>query len=137
LVFNALIDVALVKAGLGIEGVACGTSLAGLYLTTIVWRRVLSGLGFGRLQQRNTLFSLYAPILLLLFVFGGLRLLHNVSLQTFGIKSVLMGVVLLVAVNATLWCFPIYRAEMLVWREALLRKKQSLQTPAPSVDPVY
>jgi O-antigen/teichoic acid export membrane protein len=137
LVFNALIDVALVKAGCGIEGVACGTSLAGLCLTTLVWRKVLAGLGFDRRQQRATLFGLYAPILVLLVIFGGLRLLHNASFQAFGLKSVLMGVVLFLALNGILWCIPIYRAEMLVWKETLFRKKQSLPTPAPSVDPVY
>jgi len=137
LVFNALMDVALVKAGCGIAGVACGTSLAGLCLTTLVWRKVLSGLGLGRRQQRTTLFGLCAPILVLLLLFGGIRLFHNASFLKFGLSRVLLGAGLFAALNGILWCFPIYRAEMLVWRETLFHKKQSLQTPAPSVDPVY
>jgi O-antigen/teichoic acid export membrane protein len=137
LVLNVLFDVGLVRAGFGTEGVALGTSLAGLLLTTLVWRRVLNGLGFQGRQQWAVVFGLYLPIIVLVFAFGCLRLLHHASFQTFDMAGVLMGILLLVAVNGILWCFPIYRIEMLVWRNTLRRKKQSMEARPPSVDPVY
>jgi O-antigen/teichoic acid export membrane protein len=137
LVFNVLFDVGLVRAGFGTEGVALGTSLAGLFLTTLVWRRVLMGLGFEPRQQWATVFDLYLPSTVLLSVFGCLRLLHWASFQTFNVASVLMGLLLLVAVNGILWCFPVYRAEMQVWRNTLRRKKQSLAPSPQAVDSVY
>lgn len=134
LVFNIVFDVGLVWAGFGTEGVALGTSLSGLFLTTLVWHRVLNGLGFQRRQQWSTLFGLYLPIIVLLFAYGGLRLLHHSSFQTFGMSCVAMGVLLLVVVNGTLWCFPLYRTEMQVWRNTLRRKKPFLAPPRPAVD---
>ncbi len=124
LVLNVVFDVGLVKAGFGLEGVAVGTSLAGFFLTTLVWRRVLGGLGFQRRQKWATISGLYLPIIVLIFVVGCLRLLHLESFQTFDIATVLMGVVLIIAVNGLLWCFPIYRNEMIGWKERLQRMRK-------------
>jgi O-antigen/teichoic acid export membrane protein len=137
LVFNVLFDVGLVWAGFGTEGVALGTSLAGLFLTTLVWRRVLNGLGFQRRQQWATVFGLYLPMIVLVFAFGCLRLLHLASFQTFNMAGVLMGVLLLVIVNGMLWCFPIYRTEMRIWKKTLRRKREPLETSRPAADPVF
>jgi O-antigen/teichoic acid export membrane protein len=125
LVFNGLTDVALVKAGFGIVGVAYGTSLAGLFLTTLVWRRVLYGLGFDRRQQWIHLFELYLPFTALAVAFAFICLVYPASFRVFSVFSVLFGILLLAAVNGLLYCFPKYRAEMQSWNQRFLRRNRT------------
>lgn len=117
LAFNVVVDVAFVQWGWGIEGIAIGTSLAGLLLTTLVWRAVFAGFGFSATAGRKRLMTLYAPILILMGTLGALRLLYASFFHTFGVGSIVAYFVLLALINAGLWCLPTYRSEMQRWRE--------------------
>jgi O-antigen/teichoic acid export membrane protein len=116
LVSAALFDVGLVKTGFGIEGVALGTSLAGLLLTTLVWRRVLKSLGFATRRAWAILFGLYLPHIVLVVAVAFLHLFHPSTLRTPNLSSIITGgALLLLGVNGTLFCLPWHRREMLGW----------------------
>ncbi len=119
LAFNAAADVIMIKTGCGIVGVACGTSLAGLLLTTLVWTRVLESLEFRGRQLWGTLFHLYLPVLILGVLAGALLVFKPGLIQTVGGWSLVIGVALLVAMNLILAFFPVYRAEMQYWKNTL------------------
>jgi O-antigen/teichoic acid export membrane protein len=118
-VFNVVFDVSLVKVGLGSAGVAIGTSIAGLLLTSLVWRRVFVGLGFGRRQVWSNMAVLYLPVIILSTVACCVSLLFRSSLETFGWSSVIICMVSLFIVNGLLYFFPFYRMEMHSWKVAL------------------
>ena len=121
--FNIVSDVGLVKGGFGIAGVALGTSLAGLLLTTLVWRQVLIGLGFHRHGAWTTLLGLYLPIIVLAGVAACLRLAYPPAFQILNGLAVLLGLGVLLCVNGVLYCFPVYREEMHGWTRALLKMR--------------
>ncbi len=139
LVFNVLFDVVLVRAGFQTEGVALGTSLAALFLTTLVWRRTLKGLGFSGRRQWVAVFELFLPIIVLTVAFCGLCALHGAMFQKAGILLAPIGLMLIVLVNATLWCFPVYRTEMIGWKNRLRRVRKTAPAPevarTPELDP--
>jgi O-antigen/teichoic acid export membrane protein len=134
LAFNIISDVSLVKGGLGIAGVALGTSFAGLLLTSLVWRRVLIGLGFRQRRAWTTLLGLYLPIIVLAGAAAGLRLAYPPAFQILDGLAVVLGLGVLLLVNGLLYCFPVYREEMHGWRKALLRMKESLAERAALAD---
>jgi O-antigen/teichoic acid export membrane protein len=119
LIFNVVSDVSLVKLGLGIEGVALGTSLAGMFLTTLVWRRVFKGLGLKPIAARSALLGVYLPLILLLGGVGMVHLICPQALRVFGGASIAAGVALLACVNGLLCCFSLYRDEMAEWKKEL------------------
>jgi O-antigen/teichoic acid export membrane protein len=125
LVFNIVFDVGLVRAGFGTEGVAVGTSLAGLFLTTLVWRRTLKGLGFAGRRQWGAMFELFLPIIVLTLVFCCLWVFHRTMFQKPGLSLAPIGVLLLVLVNGILWCIPVYRNEMIAWKNRVLRRNKA------------
>jgi O-antigen/teichoic acid export membrane protein len=124
LLFNVISDVSLVKAGFGIAGVALGTSLAGLLLTTLVWRRVLIRLGFVRVW--TTLLVIYLPITLVVGATVCLRLAYSTAFTTFDGSAVTRGLGLLVLVNGLLYCSSTYRAEFQSWRRVISTIKATL-----------
>jgi O-antigen/teichoic acid export membrane protein len=126
LVFNFVFDVSLVKVGFGMAGVAAGTSLAGFFLNTIVWRRVLIGLGFDRRQQWRAMLELYLPLLAAVVVLGAMGLsLRTLRLfQSFDIRSIALGILALVLVNGLLWSIPMYRTEAATWIKKIRRNRQ-------------
>jgi O-antigen/teichoic acid export membrane protein len=121
LVFNVLCDVGLLKAGMGLVGVALGTSLAGLLLTSLVWYRVLLGLGQQKSKARSTLFALYLPLILLASAAIVLRILFPSAFQLFDLLTLGLGVILIIILNGLLYCFPIYRNEIKGWMTTALR----------------
>jgi O-antigen/teichoic acid export membrane protein len=124
-------DVALVKVGFGIEGVALGTSLAGLLLTTLVWSRVLKSLGLVAQSARATLLGLYLPHFVLVTTAGSLRLCYHPSFQTLNLFSVIIGgTVLVLVVNGVLFCFPWHRREMQGWAKAIGNISRSILAPS-------
>lgn len=131
LISTALFDVSLVKTGFGIEGVALGTSLAGLLLTTLVWRRVLKSLGFASRRAWAVLVGLYLPHMVLVVAVVCLRLIYHSSFQTLDLfTGLICCVVLLVSINAALFCFPWHRREMLGWLTAIGKVNRSILTSA-------
>jgi O-antigen/teichoic acid export membrane protein len=131
LVFNLLFDVGLVKAGFGMEGVAVGTSLAGFFLTTLVWRRVLMGMGFTPRQRWRAMFELYLPFFVLLTVVGVHGWLVPSLFQSFNFRSIAVGLLWVVLVNGTLWCIPMYRAEAVTWWQRIRRVRESAPPSVP------
>ena len=126
LVFNVVCDVSLVKAGLGTAGVAVGTSIAGLLLTTLVWRRVLIDLGFGRRFAWIKLATLYMPIIVLSIVACCIWYLFGSNLEIFGWPSVIICITSLLLVNGSICCIPVYRAEMRSWKDAVSNLTKSV-----------
>jgi O-antigen/teichoic acid export membrane protein len=124
--FNIVSDVSLVKGGLGMAGVALGTSLAGLLLTTLVWRRVLIGLGFHQRQAWTTILWLYLPIIILVGAAVCLRVVYPPVFQTSDVLAVVCGSGALILVNGLLYCLPVYRDEMRDWKKALLMSRALL-----------
>jgi O-antigen/teichoic acid export membrane protein len=131
LAFNLVMDITLVSAGFGIEGVAIATSLAGLLLTTLVWRRVLSGLGFRNHEKAIGLIGVYMPIVVLACAALFVRLLYPAAFRIFNSTSVFLGLGLLAFVNGVLCCFPLYRREVLIWLELFSRTRRTI-TASPA-----
>lgn len=129
LVFNVVFDVGLVRAGFGVEGVAAGTSLAGLFLTSLVWRRVLAGLGFTGRALWVALCGLFLPVIVLSGAFVCFLMFDKAMLEKPSFYLLPIGIVMLFVVNGVLWCFPVYRAEAVTWKRKL-RLAPSL-APAP------
>ena len=121
LLFNVVADVAFVKAGWGLEGVALGTSLAGLLLNTLVWRRVLLGLGGAHSEVWPKLLGLYLPLLILAAAVFGLRLVYGDFLRKFDAASIGLSIALFILVNGLLYYCPLYRSELPEWRRVLLK----------------
>jgi O-antigen/teichoic acid export membrane protein len=134
LIFNVVADLALVKAGWGLEGVALGTAVAGLLLSTLVWRRVLAGLGFTRAEAWSKLLGIYLPcgVLTALGVFVHFTL--SASLAAVNMRSVGICVGLFVLNNAAVCCFPLYRNSMSEWKRRLLHRKRSVPPSLGIVD---
>lgn len=119
LIFNLVFDVGFVRAGFGTAGVAAGTSIAGLLLTSLVWRRVLIGLGFTRRGMWSTLCQLFLPVIALSTVFGMFCIFDRPVLEKPSFFLLPVGIVMLLVVNGILWCFPVYRAEAVNWKRKL------------------
>lgn len=126
LVFNIITDIAFVKIGWYIEGVALGTALAGLLLATLVWRRVLIALGFPEARLWWKIFQLYLPIVLLTSASAGLWLIRPSIFREWSAQDALRGIGLLVFVDLALWCFPAYRKEMPGWKDTLWEQLRSV-----------
>jgi O-antigen/teichoic acid export membrane protein len=137
LAFNLVFDVGLVKSGFGLAGVAVGTSLAGCFLTTLVWRRVLTGLNFDRRARWRAILELYLPILVALFVLGILGLFVGSAFRSFDLRGVLTGLLSLILVNGLLWCIPLYRAEALTWWERMRPGRPPITPPVPEPDSAF
>ena len=112
LIFNVLVDVALVLFGYGIEGVAIGTSLAGLLLNTLLWRRVLLDMDLGARKPHQTLLALYIPSFILWGVFAATTLLHGQFLLKTDYQTVLFCFACLCCLNVGLLCVKLIREEM-------------------------
>lgn len=124
LVFNVVFDVSLVRAGFGTEGVAVGTSLAGFLLTCLIWRRAFIGLGITGRALWMSMAGLFLPIVVLTVAFFLLEVLCPAILQQASFSLIPVGLLLLVAMNGVLLCFPVYRNEMIGWKERLLWHKR-------------
>lgn len=136
LVFNIISDVTLVKAGMGIAGVALGTSLAGLLLTSFVWRRVLLTLGYTSRAVWTTLLYLYAPIFTLSAAAVGSRLIYSQAFSVFNLPSVVIGLLIFGVLNAVLYFCPVYRNEMNKWTKSLLALRKTATAAPVLVRPV-
>jgi O-antigen/teichoic acid export membrane protein len=136
LAFNIVANVVLVESGWGIEGVAVGTSVSGLLLNTLVWRRVLLNLEFSEKSVWTQIAGLYLPIIVLVISILVLRGMHHGFLETTDGFSLLLDALLLVILNCTLTCFPLYRNEMPGWRALLVRGKTGTQATSVA-DPVH
>lgn len=123
LVFNIVADVSLVKAGLGIEGIALGTSLSALLLTTIVWRKVLVGLEFSGQQIWTSLLNLYLPGLLLIGIILVVHFTYPAAIHTFNWLTVVCGIFVVLLLNSLLFCHPVYREAMQSWAKRLLKMR--------------
>ncbi len=64
---NAIGAIALVKTGLGIEGIAFSTSFAGAVLCALIWLAVMREMNYTPTEQIGGLVSFFSP----LFIFGG------------------------------------------------------------------
>ena len=131
LLFNVVADVAFVKAGWGLEGVALGTSLAGLLLNTLVWRRVLLGLGGAHSEVWPKLLGLYLPLLILAAAVFGLRLVYGDFLRKFDAASIGLSIGLFILVNGLLYYCPLYRSEFPGWRRVLLKAARPVWKTMP------
>ena len=105
LVVNVALDLALVKGGLGITGVALGTSASGLLLSTLVWRRVLEMLHFQKVELWKTIFSLYLPIVALSFAGFAVHIAAPTAFDKIGVLAVSCAIALFVFVNGVLFAF--------------------------------
>ena len=131
LVFNIVADVSLVKAGWGLQGVAIGTSLAGLLLSTLVWRRVLIDLGCAQSEVWFKLLGLYLPVAILSGAVLCIGLVYGHFLREYNAVSIALGMALLIGLNGLLFLSPIYRAELPEWRRLLLRVVRPIWKPLP------
>ena len=131
LLFNVVADVAFVKAGWGLEGVALGTSLAGLLLSILVWRRVLLGLGGAHSEVWPKLLGLYLPLLILAAAVFGLRLVYGDFLRKFDAASIGLSIGLFILVNGLLYYCPLYRSELPGWRRVLLKAARPVWKTMP------
>jgi O-antigen/teichoic acid export membrane protein len=127
LAFNVIADVALIKAGFGLEGVAVGTSLAGFLLNSLVWRRVLGELGYVRAQIWKKLLGLYTPVLALVTGIVVLRCIHRHFLGQFDALSIALAFILFLSMNSFIFLSPAYRAEVPQWKCQMQRILQSLK----------
>jgi O-antigen/teichoic acid export membrane protein len=123
LIFNILTDVALVKTGWGIEGVALGTSVAGVLLNTLVWRRVSLELGFERAAVWLKIGGLYFPSIVLVTSVIAFRLVYHGFLEKVDSLSFMLYAALFFVLNGALSCVQLYRTEMRSWRQAFLQRK--------------
>lgn len=62
-ILNAGGNVALVKLGYGIEGIAFSTAFSQMVLTTLIWQSILSMLDYSPARQVRMIASLYMPYL--------------------------------------------------------------------------
>lgn len=122
LLFNIGCDVCLVKAGLGVCGVALGTSLAGLLINVLVWNRVLVSLKFDFAQARRKQFELYLPNLFLVAIVVVINFIYPAIFQKFSIGGVLVGVLLFAVLNGLLYNVSAYRSGFLEWNDAFRRR---------------
>jgi len=121
LLFNVVADVSLVKVGWGLEGVALGTSLAGLLLNTLVWRRVVIDLGYDPSEVWPKVLGFYWPLIALVGAIVCVRLIHVPFLKQFDALSVFLCLGVLFLVNGFLYFSPMYRSEMAGWWQILLK----------------
>lgn len=137
LVFNVVADVSFVKAGLGLEGVAVGTSLAGLILTTLVWRRVLLDLGCALADVWTKLFALYLPVMALAAGVLSFRLIWAPFLRDCDAISIGVTIGLFTLVNGAIYLCPLYRSELPGWRRVLLKAARPVSKimPIPNAVP--
>jgi O-antigen/teichoic acid export membrane protein len=69
---NVILSFILVKAGLGINGIAIGMTVSCLALTSLLWKSVFVQLGFSGRNQALRLFHLYLPFCICIVFAGGL-----------------------------------------------------------------
>jgi len=72
LAVNVALSFLLVKAGLGINGIAMGMTISCMALTSLLWKSVFVQLGLSGRSQALRLFHLYLPFLICLVVAGSL-----------------------------------------------------------------
>ena len=133
---NVALDVALVKAGFGIAGVAVGTSIAGTLLTTLVWRRVLTHLKFPPRRVWTTILHLYLPNLALVGTMAVMWLIYRQAFQVFNWPTLALGLVGLIVINGGLYCLPVYRDEMHGWRKRLSKANVPFDERAALADTI-
>jgi hypothetical protein len=121
LIFNVAADIAFVKAGCGTAGVAIGTSLAGLLLTTLVWRRVLGPTGLAVANPWTTIFNLNFPILVAFGLIGVACIIRPDTFTTLSAGSIGCVVAIAVCVNIALYLSPLYRTQINNWRASVHR----------------
>ena len=136
LLFNVVADLGLIKLGWGLEGVALGTSVAGLLLSTLVWRRVLVGLEFSRSEAWSRLMEMYLPFAVLTAV----ALLIHFALLSFlsrlNVLSVGMSLGLILLTNLGIGCFPVYRGAISQWRSKMRSRKDRVSSRLEVVDAI-
>ena len=125
LAFNVFSDIGLVKAGLGISGIAFGTSVAGLFLTTLVWHRAFRRMGFSRIKTWLSIAELYLPVGLLISMIACIHFVFPIAFDLFGVGTIFAGCAIFVILNSVVYCFPIYRNETIIWKAAFLTMVRS------------
>jgi O-antigen/teichoic acid export membrane protein len=63
---NVLLNIIFIKAGFGIAGVAFGTAIASIIVTTIIWISVFRVFGKGKVERWKELYKLYSPFIIAL-----------------------------------------------------------------------
>jgi O-antigen/teichoic acid export membrane protein len=112
LLFNIVVDLAFLSAGLGLAGIALGTSLSGMLLNSILWWNALGKLKFARNDQILSLVKMYLPV----FVFACWIALWNIFLPNASSSTltlIFFTASALLVVNLVLYLLPVYRAEMI------------------------
>jgi len=70
LIVNILGNIAFVKLGYNIEGIAISTSFSAALLTSLVWKSVFKNMGYTKIDQWKGILDLYLPFLLSLGLIG-------------------------------------------------------------------
>jgi O-antigen/teichoic acid export membrane protein len=126
LVFNVIADVSLIKSGIGIAGIALGTSLAGSLLTTLVWRRALLALGHTKTETWRNIGTIYLPFIVLSACVILIFLTVPAVMQRFGAGTALTGLGLLIAVNGILYASGVYRSVICNAVRAVMRHRTAI-----------
>lgn len=116
LAVKVLSNLLFIKLGYGIEGVAIGSAISGVLLTTLIWVSVFKALGYRKSEGWKRLSDLYLPFLLLL---GFGTILAGVApnfLIASGISSLGYVIIFIVAFSLALYIIPPFRN----WTQELL-----------------
>lgn len=123
LIVTAILDITFVYLGWNITGIAFGTSIGGLFLTTQVWRRALIKLGCGNKMIIKYFLKIYFPFIFVLcngiieyVLFGS-----NESYYSFKIILFYSGSFLIL--NVCLLALPDYRSQITYWSKNIKSMK--------------
>ncbi|MEI6125933.1 MAG: oligosaccharide flippase family protein [Pseudomonadota bacterium] len=106
---NAVFGLCFIYIGLGIEGVAVSTSLAGALLTTLIWRLVLKNMLHTSVNQWRLLLGLYSPFVLMLALLSLFQIIFPMFLHSTGGVSIIYIFLFLLSYLAIAFLLPPYK----------------------------
>jgi len=115
LIVTAVSDIAFVHLGWNIQGIAFGTSIGGLFLTTLVWRRALIKLGCRNKIVIQYILTIYFPFIFVLCNGTIAHILFGSNTSHYSFKIILFYLSSFLILNVSLGIMPDYRSQLSYW----------------------